>query len=31
MLTENEEINAISNQVGSQLTEAFEALVAEVK
>ena len=31
MLTENEEINAISNQVGSQLTEAFAALVAEVK
>lgn len=31
MLTENEEINAVSNTVGSQMTEAFEALIAEAK
>ena len=31
MLTENEEINAVSNTVGSLMTEAFEALITRVK
>ncbi len=31
MLTENEEINAISKTVGSTMTKAFESLIAEVK
>ena len=31
MLTENEEINAVSSKVGSQMTEAFEALISDVK
>ena len=31
MLTENEEINAVSKTVGSTMTKAFESLIAEVK
>ena len=31
MLTENEEVNAASTRSGSVLTEAFEALIADVK
>ncbi len=31
MLTENEEINAVSSTVGSQMTEAFEALIDQIK